>query len=924
MTSMHEPGSGRRDADATSVPNTPWSPRKAREEFIRTFVRRHLPTIAAWPVIALLLGVLLWAVTLSALEREREEVERESMKQATSLARSYAQQMRRTVEHMDQITLNLRYEWEEKKSRPNLEDQREKGLYPPGQKLYASVIGRDGRLVTSTFAADRTYNFSDSPNQRMHRANPRRDLVISGPAMSRRLGRPIVLFSRRLETPAGDFDGVALAAVETSYLSAFQDESLLGRNDFVTIRYLDGPVLVTKIGQRPQDGTIFYRENPVFQGIAGVLMEPAEKFRDGAARFVAWQKLEKYPLVAVAALSVNDALAAYWVTARNYRALAAVGSVLLFLIGFGGAFFTGRLAWRRLQEEEIKRTYRLAVDAAREGFYMLRPQYDRHFRAVDFVVEDCNERGAEMLGTAKEALIGRKFSDLYRGEYYEAQVEKLRRGLELGYYEDEVRVSPHSRLQSNWVHRRVVRSGGAIALTIRDISEAKEHERQLVNMANADILTSLPNRNWLVNYLPLAIERASNNRTSLAVLFIDLDDFKNVNDTLGHAAGDELLRAASARLRALVRTSDHVVRLGGDEFTVVIEDVEHVEDVGRVADQIVDALREPFTLGRLSGNRVQASIGVSLYPRDGTDGETLLKHADVAMYAAKGAGKGRTHFYDPQLSDRLVLRLSREQALRDAIERDEFVLYYQPRVDTATGRLCSMEALVRWMHPERGIVQPLEFIDVAEDTGLILALGPTVIEKACAQIARWKEDGLPVVPVSINVSALQFNKGNVRDVLDACIRRHGLDSSLIGVELTESCMAGEDELVSVELDGLRALGVKLLVDDFGTGYSSLSQLQRMNVDILKVDRAFTLGLCDGAEGKALFKAIVSMADALNICIVAEGVETPEQLGILQAMECDEVQGYLVSKPVTAEDACALMQKRFLFPPHAQQQKPVPI
>lgn len=472
------------------------------------------------------------------------------------------------------------------------------------------------------------------------------------------------------------------------------------------------------------------------------------------------------------------------------------------------------------------------------------------------------------------------------------------------------------------MHRRLVRSGGALALTLRDISESKEHERQLMNMANADTLTALPNRNWLVNYLPLAVERASNIRGNLAVLFIDLDDFKNVNDTLGHAAGDELLKSAAVRVRALVRDSDHVVRLGGDEFTVVIEDVVQDEDVAKVAHHIVKSLEEPFTLGRLSGNRIRASIGVSVYPRDGSDGETLLKHADVAMYAAKAAGKGRVEFYHAQLSDRLVLRLSREQALREAIERDEFVLYYQPRVDTVTGRLCSMEALVRWMHPQRGIVHPLEFIEVAEDTGLIIALGTSVIEKACAQLAQWKAEGLPVVPISINVSALQFNKGNVREIVDRCMRRHGLESSLIGIELTESCMVGDEDIALLELNGLRALGVKLLIDDFGTGYSSLSQLQRMNIDVLKVDRAFTLGLSRGAEGEALFRAIVSMADALNICIVAEGVETPEQLGVLQSLDCDEVQGYLVSKPVSAADMSRLMQKRFLFPPAVQGRRPV--
>lgn len=891
---------------------------------MRTFVRRYLPAVAAWSVVALLLVGLLWALTLSALGHERNTVRQETMKQATSLARDYARQLTRTIENIDQITRSLKYEWEEGWTRPNLERQREKGLYPPDQQLYTSILDRNGNLLTSSFPFDRAHNFADGPYYPIHRSEASNDLAITGPRVSPRAGHRAVYFSRRLDTRNGEFDGIAIVVVEAAYLAAFQDESLLGKNDFVGVRYVDGPLLATKIGQNPGAWRIFYRSDPVFPGNAGVTVEPAEKFTDTKARFVAWQKLDTYPLVSVAALSVDDAFAAHAMTVSNYKAFAAASSLLILLLCAVGALYSVRLGWRRLQQEEIKQSYRLAVDAAREGFYMFRPLYDHQGRVTDFLVEDCNERAAEMVGMHKTELIGKKFSDVYSGEYRESELDKMRRALEQGFYEDEVRVSPASRLKMGWVHRKLVRSGGTLALTIRDVSEAKAHEQQLSNMANADALTALPNRNWLMNYLPLAIERARNNDAGLAVLFIDLDDFKNVNDTLGHGAGDELLRATAARLRALVRASDHVIRLGGDEFTVLLEDVARVDDVSPVARQIVDALDEPFTLGRSSGSRVHASIGISLFPQDGSDGETLIKHADIAMYAAKAAGKGRFHFYHAHLSDRLLFRLNREQALRQAIARDEFVLHYQPRVDTNTGEMGNMEALVRWMHPERGLVPPLEFIDVAEDTGLIPALGAIVIEKAVAQIAQWKAEGLPVVPVSINVSALQFNQGNVKDILAACMRRHGVDSSLIGIELTESCMAGEDEIVSRELAGLRALGVKLLVDDFGTGYSSLSQLQRLDVDVLKVDRAFTVALCDGTAGTTLFKAIVSMADALDICIVAEGVETPEQLGVLQALACDEVQGHLISKPVPAKDMSQLMQKRSLFPPGLRSRSLVPL
>jgi EAL domain-containing protein (putative c-di-GMP-specific phosphodiesterase class I) len=314
------------------------------------------------------------------------------------------------------------------------------------------------------------------------------------------------------------------------------------------------------------------------------------------------------------------------------------------------------------------------------------------------------------------------------------------------------------------------------------------------------------------------------------------------------------------------------------------------------------------------GNHVNASIGVSMFPQDGKDSETLIKHADVAMYAAKAAGKGWYQFYQAHLSDSLILKLNKEAALRKAIECDEFVLHYQPRVSTYTGTLSSIEALVRWNHLERGLIMPLEFIDTAEDTGLILRLGEIVIEKACAQLAQWQLQHLAVVPISINVSGLQIKEGKVSALLAQGMERHRIDPSLIEIELTESTMIGNEKAVSDELQAIRSLGVKLLIDDFGTGHSSLAQLQRLDVDILKVDRAFTKSLDDGAEGEALFKAIVSMAGALDMGVVAEGVETTEQLRVLQSLSCDEIQGHLVSKPLPANEMASLMLKRIFFSP----------
>lgn len=874
------------------------------------FLRKNLFRILIWPLAAALLVGLLWGLTLSKIERDREAVRESALKHVTSLSRAYAAQLLHSIQQIDQITLNLKYDWEEAETVLDLEQQRTKGLYPESALLVASIIDTNGDIATSSLISNTRSNVADMEHFQIHQAGGAPGLLISRPDIGRRVPLPIVRFSRRLEKADGSFDGIAQVAVRPAYLTAFHDESVLGSGDFISVRFVDGALLATKTGAKTD--IAFYRTDPVFPTPTGVAAEPAEKFRDNQPRFVAWKKLDEYPLVALAALSKTDVFAAHNAMARDYRNIAIAGTLFALLFAAMGMLFSARLAWRRQQEEEVKSTYRLATDAANEGFYMIRPLYRQDGSIADFQLEDCNERGAAMLGFIRKKIIGRKATELIPESSQRELMSIYLRAAETGFHEDEIRVSPPSLLSATWIHRRVVRTGAGLAITLRDISEEKEHEQALANLANTDALTALPNRHWLTNFLPAAVQQAHERKAHLSILFIDLDNFKNINDSLGHDAGDELLKQAAVRLKASVRASDHVVRLGGDEFMIILEQVDVIDDVARVAKLVVKAISEPFVLGETGGNHVNASIGISMFPQDGKDCETLVKHADVAMYAAKAAGKGRYQFYQSHLSDSLLLKLNKEAALRQAIERDEFVIYYQPRVGAHSGKLSSMEALVRWNHPERGMVLPMEFIDIAEDTGLILKIGEQVIEKVCAQLALWKAQSLAIVPVSVNVSALQFKEGNISALLSNCIERYGIDASLIEIEITESTMLGRGKVVSDELQAIRALGVKLLIDDFGTGYSSLAQLQRLDVDVLKVDRAFTHSLHAGKEGEALFKAIVSMADALDICVVAEGVETVEQLKVLQKLSCDEIQGNFISRPVPANDMPPLMLKRFLF------------
>jgi EAL domain-containing protein (putative c-di-GMP-specific phosphodiesterase class I) len=333
-----------------------------------------------------------------------------------------------------------------------------------------------------------------------------------------------------------------------------------------------------------------------------------------------------------------------------------------------------------------------------------------------------------------------------------------------------------------------------------------------------------------------------------------------------------------------------------------------------MAERIIATLAEPFVVDE-SGqvHTVRASIGISLYPRDGKDGETLLRHADIAMYSVKDSGKGTYRFFESALAQRRLARLRREAELNHAIAHDEMVLHYQPRVDMITGELTSMEALVRWMHPQHGLIPPNEFIALAEENGAIVALGAHVIDMACARQALWKAQGLSVVPVSINVSAHQICTGDVSRLLAAALKRHDLEPALIEVEITESATMGEGDTALVALADIQALGIKLYVDDFGTGYSCLAELKRLRMDGLKIDRAFTSRLLNGPDDQALFRAIVSVARAFGMRIVAEGVETAEEMQALQQYGCDEVQGYYIKRPVPADEVAALLRNKYLFP-----------
>ena len=590
--------------------------------------------------------------------------------------------------------------------------------------------------------------------------------------------------------------------------------------------------------------------------------------------------------------------------------LSTLASAALAAFTLAAMALSVRLAWRKRQWDSKQLGYRLATEAGNEGFYIARCIRGADGGVLDFTITDSNRHGAEMLGQRREELLGMPVSQLYQGFRPNRLMAMLRKAMETGLFDSTVEVGSHSPLLARWVHLTMVRTGDDVAITARDMSDTKAHIAELERRTNEDVLTGMPNRLWVHTYLPAMLTRAAERDGALALLFIDLDDFKVVNDTAGHADGGELLRMAAARIKGAVRPHDHVVRWGGDEFLVIVEHNEQRADAAQAAGRICDAFRNQFKLAK-GMFTVGTSIGISLFPDDAADADTLLQHADVAMYFVKNHGRGAYSFYSQQYYDGLRQRQELASELREAIELDQFLLYYQPRVDLTAGTTVGWEALVRWQHPRRGLVEPLEFIPLAEETGMVTAIGALVIDKACAQLAAWAAAGQLLLPVSINVSARQFNEANVAQLLSVALARHAVAAALVEVELTESSMMTDSVQINDTLSTMRAMGIKLLVDDFGTGYSSLSQLQRLDFDVLKVDRAFTSEIDRSQRGYELFKTIIAMAHALGMKVVAEGVENARQIEILATLQCDQLQGFFLSAPLPAADIEPVLARHFL-------------
>ncbi len=549
-------------------------------------------------------------------------------------------------------------------------------------------------------------------------------------------------------------------------------------------------------------------------------------------------------------------------------------------------------AQEALRESEEK--YRSTMEASLAGIYVIQ----------DLKFQYANSTLARLFGYEADEITEKLGpEDLVTPEDHERVRESLlRRGEdELGHPYEIKGLRKDGSVFNALVWIKSISYQGKLASvgTVLDITEQKRAEKRIRYLAQHDALTDLPNRSLLLDRLSQAFAHAQRDKTEVALLFLDLDRFKMINDSLGHHVGDKLLQAVAERLRGCIRESDTVSRQGGDEFVLVLPNIKDNAVVAHITEKIVAALADPFFI---DGNKLAttASIGISIYPSDGDHIETLTRNADAAMYVAKANGRNNYQFFTPDMNARAVERLAMENSLRRALERNEFVLHYQPQVALDTGQLIGIEALIRWQHPELGLVAPTDFIPLAEESGLITPLCEWVLLEACRQNYAWQLKEMPAVPVAVNISALQFRDKNFQATVTRILGDTGLDPNYLELELTEGIVMHNVEATIVVLQALKALGVQLSIDDFGTGYSSLSYLQQFPFDKLKVDQSFVRGLATNPIHGAIVKTVIALGQGLHMRVIAEGVEREDELALLRQLECDEAQGFFYSRPLPAD------------------------
>ena len=809
-----------------------------------------LNALLLWGAVALVSITVLWTgAYLKNLADQNSERET-GRKKVIELANSYARQLRGSIEQIDQLSLLIAHL---PGSQKKVDMQQVFQDLPSYSWFNPLLIDSEGVVLSSRTASLLGFSMANNEFFQHHKNSESTGLRINPPepGYGALVGTQVIRFSRRINDPQGRFAGVVSLSLLQDQLTYFGGDVALDLGDVITIKHLDGDTLTQRV-----IGTDIQRDDlPSPSNNTGGTKNFTEIRVPGDLMYVGRGSMETYPLQTMIAISERNILKSYQ-EARELRQLlqyAATG--LIIFLCMACAWLQSRRDTRAYYKHQISSTFRLAVDASREELYMLSLFFDNDEGMTDFVIEDCNGQAVRMSARKREELIGKPLSQIISGANLAATKLFLYSAMNDGFAEKEVFIYRSGPKKKCWMQARAVRADLGLAVTLQDITEVKEKEQQLEQLALTDALTHLPNRHWMNQQLPFLMQAAENKAYQFAVLFIDLDNFKTINDTLGHKAGDAFLQEVARVLQQSVRKQDHVLRLGGDEFMILLHELSSPEIAMEIAGHLLTRLREIDVNSGNSSLSTRASIGIAFYPDHATTPESLVQAADIAMYEAKRSGKDRVAQYSSQMLDQLSERMNMQSALQHAIPGGQLLMYLQPRASAASGHLVGFEALVRWQHPELGLVSPERFIPLAEESHLIVELGNWVAATVCETLALWRDQGKKIVPVSINVSARQLKDSEFRLQLQQSMQMHQIKPSDIAIELTESMMIGENDNVRQELMLLDEMGLELMIDDFGTGYSSLARLHRLQVDVLKIDQSFVRNLSAGGDGIVLCEAM---------------------------------------------------------------------
>jgi diguanylate cyclase (GGDEF)-like protein len=880
-------------------------------------IRPDTPLVYLLPIFGVLLLILLWTALLDFLAREKDRVVVDAVTDAASHARSFEQATDQLLRHVDQVTRFLQFEFERSRQRGEHFDLAavvKRGVVPFDALVLISIVDRGGSATAMVAPAAGLPNpliaggnFANAEHFKVHRDADSGKLHVGKPVAGRVARRTTIEMTRRLNDTDGSFAGVVIVSVDPAYFTDSYGAADLGNLGVAALLGQDGVFRAYRSGAAGSavDGVDYAKTYAALrqaeqEGI--VVTGPA----DGVRRYAAHRTMAAYPLAVVVGRAEDEILADYLWQRDHYYAYAMAASLGIVLVLAVATLLALRLKQSHREADAARGTYRAAAEGSLDAFLLLRAVHGRDGRVSEFVVEDANVRALLLLGAAEDHVIGKRLRTLLPKLVRHRLYRRFMRVLETGAPIEEEIEAAWGKQGARWFRHQAVPVADGLAVTLRDIDDAKRAQQRLERLANLDSLTSLPNRRQFIEHAGNAIERCRAKGTNLGVLYIDLDNFKNVNDTLGHDVGDLLLQAVAVRLQSCVRADDVIWRLGGDEFIVTMEYVRNRAEAEVVCRRIADALGPPFVIREISIS-TSASIGVAFCPEDAEDADALLKNADLAMYHAKEFGSGAYQFFTEAMGVRRSARIDVEQALRGALRRYELFLVYQPLINIASGKVTGLEALVRWQHPEHGVMNPLDFIGIAEESNLIHLLGDHVFQIACAQVKRWQDNGMESIPIAVNVSPRQFQWEGIVERLLAIIEASGVSPGLLQIELTESAIMKDSDGARRKLSELQRHGISLSVDDFGTGHSSLASLQSFPIDTLKIDRSF-VERSETQEGIAILRAIVLMAHALRMTVVAEGVETEAQLALLRKIGCDHAQGFLLAYPVVADEIPALLQR----------------